>query len=534
MGITVIRFPSTITQVRNPAVFEMLTDLYEGGTQAKTTIFYPRDEIRGAVYQLLWNHDQTVVSLECVDVPDQSGTQFPVRRTEPMLDWLNLVISFLRLNEDLDRDYDMQASEGGDSILFQAKSPGDAFTMTYNLFNCNAQVFIDAGTNGKEKDNPKFGLQVCRRINGVDTVISEDLISPLIADASLMGQIDIAELLQPALYCNFTTRSFGYPAIFQRNETCQPYFIQYYEQYGEVPGTIQVLISRWFYSLNGGVPPWLQVDFFKAYNNLTQYFNATGRFFLTWHWFPKVTDTLAPERLFMIVPRQPGTTNFLLKVTRHYYDDGDEHIYHGLITTLLLGQVYEIDVSYASLIGSFIENLTGYDVQVVSQDMSYVSAIFSFTIDVRSLPHVRYFMFLNSLGGFECVRFTGENIQELSFERDFFDRATLSEYDENLIPRSQLPPLTTRAFKVNTGWISRLTVDWMQDFLNSTEVFEIRGENRYPVVIVQDKIELRRDSITLYSLTISMEYADFPSIFQKEVDVPWEDVSQVEDPYQQD
>ncbi|MHC1707440.1 MAG: hypothetical protein AB9842_07950 [Bacteroidales bacterium] len=534
MGITVTRFPSIITPSRNPAVFELATERFEGGTCAETYIQYPSAEIVGAVYQFLWKGDAIVVSLECVENPDQSGTQFPVRREETMIDWLNRVIFFLSFNEDLSRDYDMKVADAQDGIVLKAFLAGEDFTMTYNIFNCNARIYITPGANGKEKDNLKFGLQVCRRINGADTVVSQDLVTPVMAENSAIGQIDVAELLQPALFCNFTTRSYGFPAVFPRNETCLPYYIQYYEQYGEVPTIVQVLISRWFYSLNGGVPPWLQVDFFKVYSNLTQYFNTTGRFFLTWHWFPKVTDTVAPERLFMIVPRQPGTSNFLLKVTHHYYDDGDENIYHSLITTLALGQVYEIDVSYASLIGTYIENLIGYDVQVVSQDESFASDIFRFTVDVRILPHVRYFMFLNSLGGYECVRFTGEQIQELGFERDFFDRSTLTEYDENLIPRSQLPPLTTRSFKVNTGWISRETVDWMQDFLNSTEVFEIRGDNRYPVVIIQDKIELRRDSITLYSLTIGMEYADFPSVFQKEVDVPWEDVSQVEDPYQQD
>lgn len=534
MGISVTRFPSTITPAKNPAVFEFSASIYEDGTFARTTVHFSRDEVEGAVYQLFWDNNQISISLECAHNPRKDGTQFPPRVAETPGEWLNIVIGFFKFNAILTQDYELYVDEGSNSLILEAKKVGDTYNMVYNLFNCNAEVFLESAVGGKEKSNLKFGIQVHRRIGAAETKVAEDLVTPVISNGQATAQIDISELLQPALSCAFTNQSYGYPAAIARNEANLPFYICYYEQYGETPTNIQIFTSRWFFSLLGGVPPWLHVDFFKVYHNVTQYFLATGRYFLTWHWFPKVTDTKAPERLFLIVPRQPNTSVFLLKVTRHYYDDGDDYVYHSLITNLALGQVIEIDVSYPSIIGAFVENLVSYDVEVVSQDTSFRSSSFSFIVDVRSLPHTRYFMFLNSLGGYECVRFTGETIQELSFQRDFFDRATMSEYDENLILRSQLPPETTRSFKVNTGWISKETVDWMQDFLNSTEVFEIKGNNRYPVVIVQDKIELHRDSITLYSLTVTMEYADFPCIFQKEVDTPWEDVSQIEDPYLQD
>ncbi|MCX6272195.1 MAG: hypothetical protein NTU44_13445 [Bacteroidetes bacterium] len=301
--------------------------------------------------------------------------------------------------------------------------------------------------------------------------------------------------------------------------------------YGDTPAIIEVLTSRWFFSLNGGIPPWMHVDFFSAYDNFFQYLNETQRYFLSWHWFPKLADLYSPERLYLIVPAIAYDSQCFIDAV--LYRKGHAEMFKYEITqNLCAGETYEIDASFRNLFPGIREEvIDGYEVSFRSA--SFSTAVFRFDFDNRWLPNVRYFLFLNSLGAFECVRFTGETIHELAFTREYYEQSALSEYRSNLVPKSQIPPDTKRQFKTNTGWISLQEVIWMQDFLNSTNVFEIKGGKQYPVLITLDKIETHRDNVYLYAMTISFEYVDFPNVYQIERATPWQDVAQVMDPYQQ-
>ena len=400
----------------------------------------------------------------------------------------------------------------------------------------NPVVFqISADIGSPQKQNHRIGLQVLRREGNLDVLVFEDLVTPWFNGNRAIARFEISELLITSLRSDFNLHeSAGFHIRVSRPDVLKPFFIKYYEEFGD-PATVDVVkTSRWFYSLFGGVPTLKQVEIFDSYDNLTKYFNLSNRLFLSWHWFPKVTDTNAPERLYLIVPREPGTSNFVLRVTRHYFDDGDEFEDFNLGHTLQLGQAFEVDVSYKAVIESHASNFSGYSIQVISVDESFFSEEFHFNMDFRWLPNLRYFMFLNSLGAYECVRFTGEAIHDLSFTRQMFLETDLQEYASDSASRGQTLPEVIRGFKVNTGWISKEEVLWMQDFLSSQSVFEIKGTRRIPVLIRQDKTELYKDASHLNALTIEMEYIDLPTVFQRDPDLTWQDVAEVVPPYQED
>lgn len=399
----------------------------------------------------------------------------------------------------------------------------------------NPVVFqISADPGSPLKLNHKIGLKVYRREDSTDVLIFEDLVSPYYAGGRAIALFEISELLLAGLETTFTLNvGLGLHKVLQ-TKMLLPYYIKYYEVYGEPATATTAKTSNWFYSLNGGIPPWKHASFYKTYGNFTWFLTSTGKTFLTWYQYAKLTDINAPERLYFVVPETRTEINFSLQVTRHYFADGDDD--PELFTighSLLPGQAYEFDVSYQALIGSHTGNFSGYSVKVISADEIYSSQEYSFLMDYRELPNLRYFMFLNSLGAFELVRLTGEASFDLAYTRQTFEQTSLELYSDTSASKGQITPDIKRTIKVNTGWIYNQEAEWMQDFISSPQVYEIRANKAYPVIITQDKVELKKDSNYLNSISIEMEYVDLPTVFQDDAIRTWEDVEVVAPPYEE-
>ncbi len=397
----------------------------------------------------------------------------------------------------------------------------------------NPVVFhISADPGDPLKENHKIGLQVFKTGADGDEQIFEDLVSVYYANNRAIAVFEISELLLPSLksYFQLYTQA-GWNAKIDRTEMILPFYVKYYEQFGSPASPSTLKTSNWFYALNGGVPSWKRSSFYSVYDNFCKYVISQKKQFLTWRNNAKVTDINATEKLYFLVPEDPAKINYILKVTRHYFDDGDEEENIDIGHSMLVGKVYELDVSYKSVIESYLGNFSGYSVQVLSADELYFGEIFEFRMDFRSYPNARYFVFLNSLGAFEGIRFTGEGIKDIALSRQFYDKGSLQLYSSSTASRGQTNPIVTLGFKVNTGWITNQELEYLQDFLISPEIFEIKDGIRIPAMIKNDKFELQKDNNFLNSLTIEMEYLDFSNVYQRDTDNAWQDVEAVEPPY---
>ncbi|MCX6272166.1 MAG: hypothetical protein NTU44_13290 [Bacteroidetes bacterium] len=538
-SVSVTKYPPVIVPARNPVFFELMSNPFQGNAtwKFKAQLFYPAAEVEGAGYVI--QSQNFSLSFHFVLNPNTNGDQLPAWDGRTSLeDWIENVVQYFQYNRTLTDRYRVESSRQEHNIFITANDPGDQYTLWFHLTGSIVKITTmhvdgDEGRGVDQKLNLRHGLQLWRGDAVNNYLVAEDLVSPVIENNMAFSRFDVAELLLPAVKSDFTLDSRVNAILLDRRNTDPPFFIRYYEVYGDPPVINETLTSYWFFSLNGGIPPWKQVDFYSEWENFHQYLQDTQRYFLTWHWFTKITDMVAPERLYLIIPTQPNDTKCYLEGTL-YLTGRSENFSFNFTQVIRTGEVYEIDVSFRSLFPSVREGeAEGYELTFRTSS-GFNSAFFYFTIDNRWMPNVRYFMFLNSLGAFECVRFTGESTYELAFTREYYEQSVLSEYSNNLVPRSQMLPDTKRSFKTNTGWISKEEITWMQDFLNSTEVYEVKGLKRYPVLITLDKIETHKDNVYLYSMTISFEYVDFPNVYQIEKRAPWQDTAQVKDPYQQD
>lgn len=531
MSVTVTKYPSLITGVENPVIFEFSSNHTILGVKALLVLIYEGgiDEVVGAQYVLSWGLNKTT-TLTCVLNPDNSGTQFPSRQGEQFDEWLGIVVSYLKLNTVLAADFIVYSDVNQGMLVFEALLNDDLYTLTCNLVSANATVYGNtAGVDDIVKSNHLIGLRVFRRVDNVDTMISDELVTGLIVSDNLIVQFDVAEILKAHCESEVSSADKAKFTMTARNEMNPAYFIKYYEQYGGVDQT--ALISRWFFSLNGGIPAWKQLPFFNTYDNLTKYFTISRRYFLTWCDFAKQTDANAPEKLYLIFPSKPTPTQFVFRLTRHFFDDGDDVEDTAVHKQFYAGEVFELNVSAFNLMTPVPDNLSGYDIQFRSADGTYYSSVFSFLIDPVYHKNLRYFVYLNSLGAFECVRLFGVSSLESSYKHELINQSALSEYSSPMSPVGQNAPEVTRTVKLNTGYQSLEYCVWFQEFLASTEIYEVKTDGWYPVIVTQDKVEISRDSEYLKKISVAVVYPDHSRVYQREKVVAWSTVQQVGNPY---
>ncbi len=133
-------------------------------------------------------------------------------------------------------------------------------------------------------------------------------------------------------------------------------------------------------------------------------------------------------------------------------------------------------------------------IQVPEEDLIYYyvfkdkSDVFRFNMDKRIYPHYQTFVFRNSFGAQETFTCTGDGESERKWTREF---ATITSIQKTV--KNQLE----NKFKINTGYMTRHSVELLEDLLNSESVCLIDNGKFVPVVFVGEKFTVtsRRDEL---------------------------------------
>ena len=532
MPLTVTKYPPIVAPAKNPMVVKLTTPVTEAdGTSAITQLLYTTGETAEETYRFQWDNDAHDITITAKVSPLTNGLEIPTRVGEqPLEEYLIDVATYLGYNAELVADFDI--GSGADFVELVAKLIGSAYTQTVTVSaGAEAVPSVTAGVDNTVKANIRIALQVWRYLSGAPVMLFEDILTALIVGTDAEAVFDIAEILQTHLNSEVKHTAALPSAALARPNICKPFLLKYYEQYIDINEALvetTAQISVWRYSLNGMIPPCRQQEFYQSQESLWDYITSNNLPYLTWLVLGKVTDINAPERMYLITPANIPEVMIYLFVN---YNDGEEQEAQIAIErTWYPYEVVEIDLNIKQLLPEADwDVITGYSVHLSNEAETWTTGTLSFTIDNKSYPNLRYFLFQNSLGGFECARFTGEAAFELSYQRDIYDQAYLSEVP-GMPVKSQLTPQRQETAKLNTGWISLVQLMWFEDFLASNQVFEIKNGKRFPVVVTQDKLETHRDNSFLYSLTIAVEYLDAPFIYQPDLTDVWEEVENVVPP----
>ena len=135
-------------------------------------------------------------------------------------------------------------------------------------------------------------------------------------------------------------------------------------------------------------------------------------------------------------------------------------------------------------------------------------------LDLKEYQNTREFIFLNSLGGYDTLRTTGEGEYEAAQERTTVTCSYPKEFDASFKQKRNVFTTGIEKLKVNSGWITQEQCEWLQDFLLSEEVYEIKNGKLFPVTITSTSGPKKADKQTpAYFVEFEYEYSNHSSTF---------------------
>ena len=467
-----------------------------------------------------------------MNLPDDSGYQLFLVPTTLENYALGLYLSFTA-NYLIKTHYNIMLTGPSNAhyhLTFTAKETGSIWTLQ----------LINNGVSGLSQESVLFGVDpivrnnygiLCSvwtsgagpnyRGNAPQTIalnthndlalIGEDLKS---SDKYGKVSFDISEYLRS--YLKLVAEGnirFTYPEIATQNVTQWPnHVVEYITSFAE---TYDNLVRKLYYDeiryvLSGG----LSTEALAYYNeNKTDYFSVAdnSKRFLTWAPVTKYTGKIQPEKLsfFVYGLRSPYSYRLAIRVK---FTDGSYHSYYAcdsascsipLIVELMVGYTHlglaQIDVT---------REVESWEVWIEDASGSTISEVRKFILDTDFYEHERTFLFRNSFGRYDVIRFLGMTEASLAFERIAGQVATDEVITSFNTPSKNFETWETQTFKADSGYVSKEMHDYFREFLITTEAYEVVEGLLFPIVLKSLKINpFSTDGVYLYNLQVEYERA---------------------------
>jgi hypothetical protein len=345
---------------------------------------------------------------------------------------------------------------------------------------------LDAGQAYRDDPSTKPGLSfVCQvyveqvYLSGDFVALGQELEQP--ADAEGRTTFEVQELLEP-----FVTPQL--PVVGQAPARADGvfcrFFLRYYERTTDGSSVASTVETN--YLVHGGL------DYYEAAAGtwFTGY-QATRRPFLTWEPLVKKVLPDQPEYLYFMVPTDSvGPLDFTLRLRLHLVDGS--HRDHTI--TRRTGRGFEIFCLPAGPVQLEVaekemaagQQASRYELSVVDTTGNLLSEVRTYVLDRRYCPVRRYFLYANSLGGWNTLVCRGRVARDLATKTTSSENARTAGYDPlrgdyTISRRTGMPTL-----KCSAGARSAAQLLADQDFLLSERVLLLH-EGRYLAGQVKDR-----------------------------------------------
>lgn len=245
-----------------------------------------------------------------------------------------------------------------------------------------------------------------------------------------------------------------------------------------VPGSLTASLPNLV--LFGGIDKvnYPNIDFFNTYL-------PANKKFLTWAPLTKLVDKLQEDYLTYFIFGNSSTLK--LSITA-YYDDGTDETQ---VTKTKIGttraQVYQIPAgpsnSGAALINP-AKNLIKYTISLLNQSDSLISEVRTYIIAPYRHPRTRFFLFINSLGGYEVLRFTGVAGKKTEFSREVIQKYLSANYASQDGEFEVNTSIMSERGNYSSGLVDKQWHEYLKDFLLSKRVYDVTTGKRIPVAIL--------------------------------------------------
>lgn len=387
----------------------------------------------------------------------------------------NYFAEALRSNYNIARDFDVNSPGGQQLTLTGRTKEATGLTITQRL-GYNSGVSFSVSNQGADpiyRSGYAIIVQTyVRTANGVTTLVNEDRLTP---DSTGYAEADFGELLRSYVTPTVSTYTGGNIVTKRTGMVCSFWF-----RYGEVyDGDYQRLYSTPEYKgIWGGLS-----TVAKSYidNDMSDWYALVqyDKLFLNNMppWVP--TTPQAPQRLYWMCMESGLSSVNIYSKSWNIGGINDQLV--ATISSPEQYMVYELDTSYQRMVnnGWAAPNDLRYEITVRKTNGTILAGPQGYWIDRRQSRHERYFMFRNSLGGFDTLIARGLQSTTLKIDR------YITEYDASGQRKAWLNE-ANQEFTQNTGGIRPEYKQYLAELMLSTQVLLLVPGHRILQVIIVD------------------------------------------------
>jgi len=509
--ITISSIP-TVVLARDPLPITFASNNYEQteGEKATAYIDFLRLGVIGDEFVFTFfdiSYTFTCDGLTPIYLKDPTGLIFSPGNAETIDDYVqNVMLPLLQNHYGLTRYFRFYHNGTANRIFIEALTEGyiDPFTIIDTPTNFLTYVKgIPFGVNPGYRENFKINYEV------VDAVTDQPL-SPIESlEPNSGGEItvDIHEFLEKLASNTFELDS-DYPFSTQFDNLKKVY-IRFWETYGLDTPAVNAMNRTEFYVLEAGTS-----HREKAILNelgLRWYdVQLTNKYFLTK--MPQDRNVLPGQKILLKWLQLSSSPGIILNIEtlRIINNSPDTQLIQSSVMSPAQYQVYQFDVSPVR--HNMASDIVSFRVWLTNSASAIISEIRTFTIDRNYYNNTRYFIFKNSLGGFDTIQALGYYRSDEEYKRERISVQLPPNY--NLYHReTKVVSISQQTvFKVNLGFLNlhgagrEKWVNAVRELYSSTEAYELVDSELYPIDILTDKQKLFENDNYLPDF-FEMEYA---------------------------
>jgi hypothetical protein len=226
---------------------------------------------------------------------------------------------------------------------------------------------------------------------------------------------------------------------------------------------------------------------FPNLNYFSSYISANKKF-LTWAPTDKYVDRVQEDYLNFFVYGNFTTLKLQLKV--YFSDNTNTTSVVKTKTGTKYTELYQIPTGPANSGANLVDptkTVIKYELCLLNQNDTVITEVRTYYINTLLHPLRRYFMFIDSLGTFQVLRFNGQEEDKTTFSRDVVQKFLPHNYDP-LQGEYAVNTVTRQVSRsISSGFVKDKQAEawhkYLVDFMASPIIYDVTNGKRYPVVV---------------------------------------------------
>lgn len=382
-------------------------------------------------------------------------------------------------------------------LKIEAREPGTDFSITITTLIENYDVeSTTAGQNKTVRENFKIVTEVLV-YDETDTLKSLTTLEEIPNDENI-AEFNISAILDRYMAIRSALPDYDVNEVSEANNVISRFYLRYREVYGDPQEDYLVQNTSDRYVLMGGLK---KQDW--PGNTVLYRITTDPCQFLTWQPDNKVISKKQREYLYLY-------NNSIVEGIKVAVSFQDFTMITFDLTPGATDKVVSIPVGYEQLSLNEIDSeenpIIKYSVFAYNSDLDPASETRIYYVDQNEYTNERYFIYRNSLGGYDTFRAIGDSEVSINPEYDTSERILTSGYSSQTGQRVRSNLTYDEVIEVGTGLLDKDNKIALMEFVLSREAYEIIND-KFVSIDIQNKEELVfSDADDVHSMVLKYKY----------------------------